>query len=319
MWLRTLEFRMSRVVLTLVLVLAFGGSAAADGDLIASHPIDAGAAIRIQLDRGSVEVRTHDLDTARLEARARGLGASAMHFQLSQKGGDLVLTGGAESWLSWMSDGPRVSVLAWVPRSTHVEIHTAGGDIRVHGVELGVVARTGGGAIRVIDAGGRIDVQTSGGAITTRSIRGDLSAVTAGGRIDVQSIRGDVLAITSGGRIRLAQVTGDAEAHTSGGPIEIDGVDGEVTAMTSGGTILTRFNRDPVGRVETSGGAIEVAFPAGAGADLDARSLGGAVVVEHGIEAHSRTSPDHVAGAINGGGGTLRLRASGGSIHVRAP
>jgi len=305
--------------LGLMLSLLFATAAGADGDLVASHPLAEGAALRIELDRGSVEVRTHDLAGVRVEARARGLGASAIHFALAEEGDDLVLTGGAEAWLTWMSDGPRVNVLAFVPRACHLEIHTAGGDVRVNGVDLGVVARTGGGAIRVVDSGGRIDLQTSGGAISSRGIRGDLSALTAGGRIDVEGVSGDVFAVTSGGRISLARVAGDAEAHTSGGPIEIDGVDGEVTAMTSGGTILTRFTRAPAGRVETSGGAIEVAFPAGAGADLDARSLGGAVVVEHPIEVASRAAPDHVAGAINGGGDTLRLRATGGSIHVRSP
>jgi hypothetical protein len=180
--------------LSLVLALVFGGTAAADGDLVASRPLGAGAAIRIVLDRGSVDVHTHDLDVARFEARARGLGASAVHFELVGEDDDLLLTGGAESWLSWMSYGPRVSVQVWVPRSCQLEILTAGGDVRVNGVDLGIIART-------------------------------------------------------------------------------------------------------------SGGDVEVAFPAEAGADLDARN---------------RTSPDPVAGAINGGG-TLRLRASGASIHVRAP
>jgi DUF4097 and DUF4098 domain-containing protein YvlB len=236
---------------SLLLALILGGTAAANGNLVASHPLDPGRTIRIELDRGSVDVHSHDLDVVRVEARARGLGASAVHFQLVGEDGDLRLTGGDESWLSWMSDGPVVSVEAWVPRSCHLEIHTASGDVRVDGVDLGVVAQTGGGAIHVVDSGGRIDLQTSGGSISTRSLRGDLSALTAGGRIDVEGVRGDVLAVTSGGRIRLARVTGDAEAHTSGGPIEIDGVDGEVTAMTSGGSLLLR----------ATGGSLQVRAP----------------------------------------------------------
>ncbi len=52
--------------------------------------------------------------------------------------------------------------------------------------------------------------------------------------------------------------------------------------------------------------------------DLDARTSGGRVEVEHGIAVRGRLERSRVVGKINGGGRTLQLRTSGGSIQVRA-
>ena len=302
-----------------VLVLGLGLASPAKADLVERVPLEPSGALRVELDRGNVEVLSHPDADVRVEARARGVGASSIRFVLATRDGELVLSGSAEPWVAWMRSGPRVAVRIWVPRPCPIEIHTAGGDVVVDGVTGGVVAHTSGGSIRVRDVDGPVDARTSGGSIATRSVHGDVSAETAGGRIDVVAVDGDVRAVTSGGRITLTRVSGDAEAHTSGGPIEIDGVAGRVVAQTSGGAVLTRFTAAPAGSVETSGGTIEVAFPAGAGADLDALSHGGSVHVEHATHAVHRVGPGHHTGRINGGGDTLRLRASGGSIHVRAP
>ena len=96
----------------------------------------------------------------------------------------------------------------------------------------------------------------------------------------------------------------------------IDEVVGPVTARTSGGSITVRFDGDPEGALETSGGSIDVEIPEGAGVDLDARTSGGRVSVQPEITMSGALRSNQIEGSINGGGPKLRLRTSGGNISV---
>jgi hypothetical protein len=105
-----------------VLIAAPAVAADFEGEI----PVKREAKLRIALERGDVSVITHDLETLRLEARARGSGASAIHFEVREDAAGWVLEGRAEPWLRWLSSGPRVNVRAWVPRGVALEIETPG-------------------------------------------------------------------------------------------------------------------------------------------------------------------------------------------------
>ena len=111
-----------RALLVSVLVAA---PAVAD-DFEGEMPVERQAKLRIALERGDVSVVTHELETLRLEARARGSGASAIHFEVREDTAGWVLESRAEPWLRWLSTGPRVNVRAWVPRAVALEIETTG-------------------------------------------------------------------------------------------------------------------------------------------------------------------------------------------------
>jgi hypothetical protein len=96
------------------------------GDFEGEIPVKREAKLRIALERGDVSVVTHELETLRLEARARGSGASAIHFEVREDAAGWVLEGRAEPWLRWLSSGPNVNVRAWVPRGVALEIETPG-------------------------------------------------------------------------------------------------------------------------------------------------------------------------------------------------
>lgn len=89
-------------------------------------PVSEGGTLRIVLDRGDVEVTSHDAPEVRIEALARGLGASSMAFQVRVDGREVLLTGRDAAWLAWISGGPHVNVRVWVPRRFTVEVATAG-------------------------------------------------------------------------------------------------------------------------------------------------------------------------------------------------
>ena len=74
----------------LLLPLLFALPATAD-DLVREFAVQEGGSLRITLERGNVDVVTHDGDRVRLEARARGVGASGVHFVVEERDGSLEL------------------------------------------------------------------------------------------------------------------------------------------------------------------------------------------------------------------------------------
>ena len=106
---------------SLLICVLLAAPAAAD-DFEGEVPVKRQAKLRIALERGDVSVVTHELETVRLEARARGSGASAIHFEVREDRAGWVFESRAEAWLRWLSTGPRVNVRAWVPRAVALEI-----------------------------------------------------------------------------------------------------------------------------------------------------------------------------------------------------
>lgn len=174
---------------------------------------------------------------------------------------------------------------------------------------------TSGGSIAVDDLSGRVGVRTSGGSIEIGRIGGPVDARTSGGSIRVRGAQGRALLRTSGGSIGLEQVAGDVDAETSGGSIEVTRASGSVRVHTSGGSIRVG---EPTGSVDasTSGGGIVVRVPGDRGFVIDASTSGGGVSTDFNVprDPHER---NRLRAEVNGGGPTIRLRTSGGSISIR--
>jgi hypothetical protein len=242
----TTRFRRLCLVLLCAGLSRLTPAVAGAGDLTEHIPVAAGGSLKVELDRGSVAIHSHDAAEIHIQARARGLGASSVHFSVDTRGRDVTLTGSHEAWVDWMTVGPLVSVRAWVPRECAVEVRTSGGGIEIGDIGGGVVAHTSGGSIRVEGVDGRVELATSEGAIVSEAVRGAVSAATSGGRIALAGVAGDVRATASEGRIHLTAVNGDVDARTVGGAIEIDGVSGAVHAKSDRGHV-PGFRRDAPG------------------------------------------------------------------------
>jgi hypothetical protein len=106
-------------------VLALAGAAAAQ-ELDRSFPVTPGGRLRIALDFGQVDLVPVQASELRIEATARGVGASGVHFDARAEGGDIVLTGRAEPWVAWLRSWPRVRVRAFVPLFLAVDVADAG-------------------------------------------------------------------------------------------------------------------------------------------------------------------------------------------------
>ena len=132
------------------MLLALLPRIATAGELARSLSLEDGETLRIVVEYGRVDVITGAAEEVRIEATARGLGASAMEFRLHREGDAWVLSERPAPWLEWITPGPRVRVRAWVPYRTVVEI--AGGApvvLRNAGFEVAHPARARGEILRL--------------------------------------------------------------------------------------------------------------------------------------------------------------------------
>ncbi|MDC0601690.1 DUF4097 family beta strand repeat-containing protein [Aliiglaciecola sp.] len=145
----------------------------------------------------------------------------------------------------------------------------------------------------------------------------NLDMHTSGGSIDIEDLVGNIDAHTSGGSIDVGNITGDVKLKTSGGPIDTDRIIGEIDAHTSGGSIRVTIAKQPSKDAElsTSGGSIRAYIQEDMALDIDASTSGGRVRSD--FEVNGSIKKQSIRGEINGGGPTLELRTSGGSVSIK--
>ncbi len=115
-----------RQSLALAAALLLGPALAHAEEFAQAIEVESGERVRIELASGDVEVFRHDGRELRLEAKARGLGASAVEFFVTREAGEIQLRSRAEPWIGWLKRGPQVSVRAWVPRDLLLAVETTG-------------------------------------------------------------------------------------------------------------------------------------------------------------------------------------------------
>ena len=205
-----------------------------------------------------------------------------------------------------------------VPSHFNTKLHTAGGPIEVQDLTGDVKADTSGGGLHFARLHGPLNGDTSGGAIHVADCDGDLKIATSGGGIDVAGGGGSLDGSTSGGPVRVRNFRGPANVGTSGGGITLENIAGKIHGDTSGGgihAVLLSPIPGPV-KLSTSGGGITVQVPADAAFDLDAATSAGSVSSDLPVTVTGKIHHDNLRGPVNGGGTSVYLRTSGGSIRI---
>jgi DUF4097 and DUF4098 domain-containing protein YvlB len=122
------------------------------------------------------------------------------------------------------------------------------------------------------------------------------------GAVEVSDVRGSHEIRTTNGHITLARCAGDVDAETTNG-----GINAELLSVTPGKSV----------RLETTNGGIHLAAPSSLAAEIDAANSNGSINTELPVTS-THMSRHSLRGTINGGGPSLRLRTTNGSIDIRA-
>jgi serine/threonine protein kinase len=269
-----------------------------EADLSKSFAVGRDGKLVLDVDRGGIRVvgadqETVDVRVSRKVRRASGSGADRIlaeeELVLRQVGNQISVSAqeppslrGGPGW-RWTRPELDVNYEISVPRKFDLRLKTAGGGIKVATVQGGVNVRTEGGRLDFDDVDGNVEGQTKSGGIRAAGCKGELVVKTAGGRITVETFAGPLVRGT-----------------TDGGSISAD-----LAASPKSDCLL-----------RTSGGSVTVRIPATAMVTLDAHTEGGAVKSDLPVQAEGAVKGSTLRGKINGGGPSLKLETTGGSIHV---
>jgi DUF4097 and DUF4098 domain-containing protein YvlB len=287
----------------------------------------------VDVDFGSIDVATHETDEVVVDVRrkiTRKNRADEEEFlkdhpvTFSQDGDTVTVRSRRNGVGGWSSSGrsrTEAKYTVQVPAQFNTQLKTSGGGIAVSDLVGEVKANTSGGGLSFVRVRGPLDAVTSGGGIRLSDCEGDLKIRTSGGGIDVSGGSGSLDGHTSGGSVTVKAFEGDARVDTSGGGLTIENVIGPVAGSTSGGSVSAVLPSPLPGDVKlsTSAGGVTVVVQEDAAFDLDASTSAGRVSTELPVMVVGEVARDRLHGTVNGGGKSVVLRSSAGSIHLKKP
>ncbi|MCD9142422.1 DUF4097 family beta strand repeat-containing protein [Streptomyces albireticuli] len=209
---------------------------------------------------------------------------------------DGTLTVGYEdlSWKNLLDRDPgrlarkrTATVTLTVPAATRVEVGTVTAEAVVSGIA------------------GRTEIRSATGDATLVGLTGEVRAETVAGRLEAQGLRGD---------LRLDSVSGDITlVESASGTVKADTVTGAVVVDHSPAAAAERLDV-ALGSVA---GEVAVRLPAGAGVEVRASTMGGAVSCAFDeLAVGGRFGARKVTGTLGSGSGKLRVATVTGAIAL---
>ena len=297
------------------------------------YDVKSGGNLTVLSELGAIEIQTAEQDKVSIvitkASKSKSVGAvekMLADFELgfAHEGSDVHIRGtfkhDREHW--WKQfELAKIHFLITVPQQYNVDLNTASSDISVANLTGDVRVRSSGGSLCFQSITGTVCGHTSGGSVEAVDITGDVQVRTSGGSLRLGAIQGFVSGRTSGGSIKAVDCNGGTDVRTSGGRIWLGGIGRNVTARTSGGSIQAAMTAQPQSEcsLRTSGGAINCTLIPDVAVDLEAKASGGRVSTDFTVEStiQGEVPKNRLEGSINGGGPLLKLRTSGGNIHLQ--
>jgi len=179
----------------------------------------------------------------------------------------------------------------------------------------------------LVPADASVTVRAPSGPITAEKLRGDVTVEGDAAQVDVRDVRNAHVHVrTISGPVTLGSINnGHVEVISLSGNVQLEAVSGpKVAVNTAKGSI--RYNGDFGEGGEymlvNHSGNIDVALPAFASVDLNARSITGSVENDFPLQQKQHSSfvpsPGHsFAGTSNTGASSVQLRSFSGKIRVK--
>ena len=272
---------------------------------------------------GDIEVTGWDRDGASVTTETSGRDAGKVRVDVSRTADGIRITSPR------MDRGDRADlrIRVQVPKRFDVELNTAGGDVRLEGLEGAFEGETMGGDVDLLSLDGEASVKTMGGDVSVRASRLDGKVSTMGGDVELDDVDGNLDASTMGGDITERNVRRSggrgAEAVTVssyGGDVQVDTAPAGANVKTMGGDISVRSVGEFLTAV-TMGGDVEVDEATG---KTEITTMGGDITVGSfdGEIAAKTMGGDvelDVVGTSAPGGHDVDLSSMGGDLLLTLP
>jgi DUF4097 and DUF4098 domain-containing protein YvlB len=167
---------------------------------------------------------------------------------------------------------------------------------------------------------GDLYVQTGDGSIAVQPVSGHIDLSTGDGSINADGLQGAIRLHTGDGSIRATGLSGRLEADTGDGHMNVRGRFDVLDLRTGDGGIEAAAEAGS--RVEAAwsfrsgDGGITLRLPEGLGADLDAHTGDGGIVLDKPVTVTGSISQNAVRGKLGAGGLPLQIHTGDGSIRL---
>jgi hypothetical protein len=283
--------------------------------------------LTVQTGSGNISVKPGDLSKVEIHATIRadhswlnGDASARIHDIEAnppiEQNGNTIRVGHIENHDS--KNNISISYELVVPVQTKLHSESGSGDQVVGGISGPADASSGSGSMRLSNIGGETHARTGSGEIELNGIHGAARATAGSGSIRAIGIAGALTASSGSGSVKFEQTAaGDVEIGTGSGDVEIKGAKGAVKVQTGSGSITAQG--DPTGewRLHTGSGDVSVELPQQAAFNLVARTSSGSIDSSREIAVQGKLTPRELQGKVGGGGPTVELSTSSGSIQIR--
>ena len=242
-----------RFLIALAIVLT-GASARAQTKVNRGLPLDMTGAIRIYSLTGSVKITAWKNDSV------------AVRGTLGK--GNTIHMGGGRSGMKMFIEG----LDDRNPAPSDIEVMVP--------AQAKVWVKTATASVDVKDVTGSLDIYVVSGRISIRGNPADVNAEAIDGSISIVGSPSWVRAKSASGDVTLDGSSPDITMSTVSGRIDIDGSRFEkakVETVTGSIRIAGSFLRGGLSTIDTHGGTVEIAIPAGSPADFDIVSIAGTI------------------------------------------
>jgi Putative adhesin len=276
-------------LITLMLPLASGLMAGAEGSFEKSLTVSGPVDLDVKTDSGGITIKQGSAGKVRVHAILKAEGGWFASGDAERRIRELVRNPPVEQ------DGNRVRV-GYVherrmlngismrfeietPADTDLHARADSGGIEVEGLRRAVDCKTDSGGIRISDVAGTVRAAADSGGIHVRDIKGSLFAHVDSGGIEASGIAGSIDAEAQSGSVRLVQTT----------PAPIN--------------------------AKAESGSVRVTLARGGGYSISADTESGHVSAPE-MTVRSSLSSHHVEGKVGGGGPLVKIQVESGSVTV---
>lgn len=308
----------SLAVVCLIATAVAPMSSRSDEKLTRTFDVAPGQTITLELKSGgSVSLAGWDKPQAEVVYTQGGRGHAHV-VEISEQGGGLRITSEAPEHVG---QARSLDFEIKLPHKFNVSFESAGGNLKIVGLEGDFTGLTMGGGLTLIDADGTVELKTMGGQIDVSDAELDGRIITMGGTVFLRDVVGDLNAESMGGNVQYENVRGrDGKLHAPG-DVSGDNIEQKtVTISTMGGNI--ELDEAPAGALlSTMGGNIVVTDATGF---VKAKTMGGNIdlhVANGWVDATTMAGRIDVAitGGLGGGEQGVKLSSCCGDVELVVP
>ena len=268
--------------------------------------------------RGSVSVSLSSGDSLFRDIRTGSM-------EIKTSSGDIELTDINAENLKIDASSGRITA-GTLSAADSLSVKASSGDIAVSeaaGGNITVDASSGRISLDRMNAAGKLSIDARSGRITAGSLSGsDVVINSSSGKIIIESIEADQLRMdASSGSISLDSLEcGKADIESSSGGLTLASASGSITYKGSSGSLEIGIS-ELTGSLDlvNKSGSVYLTLPSSASFNADLEASSGKITSDFPILGDlSSKERGRIEGSVNGGGHSLRVKASSGNITIKS-